>query len=343
MGSVLATPLTMKHRWHVSVIIPTYNRAACIADAVASVLDQDFEDREVIVVDDGSTDDTQEVLKAFGSYIRILRQNNRGVGAARNAGVAAAKGKWIAFLDSDDIWLPGKLTRQVREAEAVNNVIAHVCDAVITDYPKGNKTLFELRKCKNVFSHRPFRDRPLCDVLRTQFFTPTWLIRKKVLDAEGGFSERVPIYEDLELLSRVALQGPFYVSTFVGVEVRRIPNAAVALSGLQQTHTVRAYQGLASMYRMLLKRPELNAYEYGEVRRRLSGVEFELAVELLIAGKLNRGYGKLWTSIVVMPGIKSIARASVGAMGLGRHWLRIASRIKQREQFRRSSNALPNE
>jgi glycosyltransferase involved in cell wall biosynthesis len=92
----------------VSVIIPTYNRGWIVQEAVDSVLAQDFSDYELIVVDDGSDDNTPEILKAYGRQITILHQPNKGVSAARNRGIAAAAGRFIAFLDSDDLWLPKK-------------------------------------------------------------------------------------------------------------------------------------------------------------------------------------------------------------------------------------------
>ncbi len=98
----------------VSVIIPTYNRAALVAEAVASVLAQTWRDFEVLVVDDGSTDGTIEALAPYASRLRLLRRESRGgVSAARNTGIKAARGEWLAFLDSDDLWLPEKLSRQM--------------------------------------------------------------------------------------------------------------------------------------------------------------------------------------------------------------------------------------
>jgi glycosyltransferase involved in cell wall biosynthesis len=96
----------------VSVIIPTYNRGWIVKDAIESVLAQDFTDFELIAVDDGSTDNTSEILGEFESDIRVIRQTNRGVSAARNRGIQASVGRWIAFLDSDDLWLRQKLSHQ---------------------------------------------------------------------------------------------------------------------------------------------------------------------------------------------------------------------------------------
>ena len=94
-----------------SVIIPTYNRGWILKEAVESVLAQDFTDYELIVVDDGSTDDSREILNSFGQKIIVLRQPNQGVSAARNRGIAAARAQLVALLDSDDLWLPQKLSR----------------------------------------------------------------------------------------------------------------------------------------------------------------------------------------------------------------------------------------
>jgi glycosyltransferase involved in cell wall biosynthesis len=104
----------------VSVIIPTYNRAHYLEEAIESVLNQDIRDCriEIIVVDDGSTDNTKEVLGKFGNRVRYIYQDNCGAGPARNRGINEATGEWVAFLDSDDRWLPGKLTLQFKVLDA---------------------------------------------------------------------------------------------------------------------------------------------------------------------------------------------------------------------------------
>lgn len=97
----------------VSVVIPTYNRAHVLPNAISSVLTQTFRDFEIIIVDDGSTDQTQELLRNHSAPITIIRQENQGVSAARNAGILASRGEYVAFLDSDDEWLRNKLESQV--------------------------------------------------------------------------------------------------------------------------------------------------------------------------------------------------------------------------------------
>ena len=100
----------------VSVIMPAYNCAAFVTEAIESVLEQDYANKELIVVNDGSTDATAEKTARFGARVRLIEQPNRGPAAARNRGVAEARGKYLAFLDGDDVWLPGKLATQVSYA-----------------------------------------------------------------------------------------------------------------------------------------------------------------------------------------------------------------------------------
>lgn len=97
----------------VSVIMPAYNTAHYIREAIDSVLEQDYPNKELIVIDDGSTDGTVEVLRSYGDRITLLTQRNQGSAVARNAGLAAARGEYVAFLDSDDVWLAGKLRLQI--------------------------------------------------------------------------------------------------------------------------------------------------------------------------------------------------------------------------------------
>jgi len=121
----------------VSVVIPTYNRAHLLGDAAATVLAQTCADLELIIVDDGSGDATQDVCTALAGSdqrVRYIYQENKGPNAARNAGVHAAQGRFIAFLDSDDLWEPTKLAKQLDIAETEANVGLVYCDwAYITE------------------------------------------------------------------------------------------------------------------------------------------------------------------------------------------------------------------
>jgi len=105
----MTVPATSLRPPKVSVVMPAYNRAKEIGAAIDSVLAQTFEDIELIVVDDGSTDATPEIVRAYGDRVRFFQQKNAGVGAARNAGVRLARGEYLASLDSDDVQFPFRL------------------------------------------------------------------------------------------------------------------------------------------------------------------------------------------------------------------------------------------
>jgi len=105
------------NQYRISVVIPTYNSAAYIGRAIRSVQGQTYPAHEIIVVDDGSTDETEAVVSVFGEVVRYIRQSNAGAASARNKGIHGAEGEWIAFLDADDEWLPTKLQRQVELLE----------------------------------------------------------------------------------------------------------------------------------------------------------------------------------------------------------------------------------
>ena len=123
----------------VSVIIPTFNRAAMLRDAIDSVLNQTFEDYEIIVVDDGSTDNTRETISKFNSpKITYIYQENRGRSIARNIALSRARGEFIAFLDSDDIFLPYKLEKQINAME-IQKDYGLVYSAAIVAGDKGNE------------------------------------------------------------------------------------------------------------------------------------------------------------------------------------------------------------
>lgn len=102
----------------VSVIIPNYNYGRYVGEAIESVMTQTVPVHEIIVVDDGSTDNSKEIVSAYGERVKLICQKNRGVGAARNAGVAASTGEYVAFLDADDVWLPNKTERQLEQFAA---------------------------------------------------------------------------------------------------------------------------------------------------------------------------------------------------------------------------------
>lgn len=183
----------------VSVVIPTFNRGAVVGEAIASVRAQDYRPFELIVVDDGSTDETPELLGAF-SEIRVLRQANRGVSAARNAGVAAARGEWVAFLDSDDLWLPGKLSAQVAYFAAHPQM--SICQTEELWVRKGVRVNPGRRHRKRAgMIFEPSLE--LCLVSPSAV-----MLRRSLLEQVGPFDETLPACEDYDLWLRISSRHP---------------------------------------------------------------------------------------------------------------------------------------
>ncbi len=189
----------------VSVILPTFNRAAILPEAVASVQAQTFPDFELLIVDDGSTDDTSAVVTGrFGSdpRVRLLRTANAGPAAARNRGLQEARGDLIAFQDSDDLWLPEKLALQVSQADEHPEAELFFCDAYDRGGPGGGRTRFEGKRYRGDTSLRGIvaADFPVC--------TPAALVRRAALAAVGPFDPSLACTEDWDLWIRLLERFP---------------------------------------------------------------------------------------------------------------------------------------
>lgn len=182
----------------ISVIIPTFNRAHLIAKAIESVLNQTITDFELIVVDDGSTDNTEEVVHSFTDpRLRYLKQLNGGPSVARNAGIQAATGEFIAFLDSDDLFLPEKLSVQM--AKVVDNPAVGLVYGLYLSNTEREGSLKVAGVC---YPQLELRDL----LLGPAFQWSTVLIRRALLEQAGGFDETLG-GEDWELTLRLALAG----------------------------------------------------------------------------------------------------------------------------------------
>lgn len=183
----------------VSVILPTHNRSVMLSVAIQSVLEQSFAELELIVVDDCSTDGTAELLGEIVDPRLVCLRNDRRRGAAisRNAGVAAARGEFVAFQDSDDEWLPGKLEHQLRLFADHGSSLGAVGGRYRIE--GGAKTLAV--KAPNLEAGHDYEQEllvgPCC-------ITPLWLIRRRLVDQLGRFDERMPCLEDWDLMLRLS-------------------------------------------------------------------------------------------------------------------------------------------
>ncbi len=183
----------------VSVIIATYNRVSLLNNAIVSVINQTYSNLEIIVVDDGSTDGTGDFVEQFGSKIQYFFKNNGGVSSARNYGIKKSSGELIAFLDSDDEWLPEKIEKQISFLCANPDFGMVLCDCNFIDSNRKitSRTFrrIELPHDGHIPEH----------VFKSPYLIPsTVLVRKHVLDDTGLFDENIRTAEDLDLHLRIA-------------------------------------------------------------------------------------------------------------------------------------------
>jgi glycosyltransferase involved in cell wall biosynthesis len=192
----------------VSTIIPVYNNATTVAQAIDSALVQEFEGQEVIVVNDGSTDATSRILEGYGRKINVVTQPNRGRAAARNAALAVAKGEYVAFLDADDEWLPHKLARLVPVLDADSGCVLVYSDALVVDS--------EGRVVRNSVVPPEYAHPPTFDELLQRgawdAVLSSIVMRRSVIKLCGGFDESFGRHwggQDYFLLLQARESGPF--------------------------------------------------------------------------------------------------------------------------------------
>jgi glycosyltransferase involved in cell wall biosynthesis len=184
----------------ISVVIPTYNRASFLKEAIDSVLSQTYRDFELIVVDDGSTDGTPELLLSYGHKIKVIKKANKGPSASRNRGIKAAKGDWMAFLDSDDIWKPDKLEKQVQFIK--DNPEIKICQTEEIWIRNGKRV--NPRKKHEMHSGWIYEQcLPLCIVSPSSV-----MIHRDVFEKVGLFDETMLACEDYDLWLRIAPHYP---------------------------------------------------------------------------------------------------------------------------------------
>ena len=184
----------------ISVIIPTYNRKKTLARAIQSVINQSLSPFEILIIDDGSNDGTEEWVKENFQNIKYIYQNNRGVSSARNIGIENAYGDWVAFLDSDDEWLPNKLFEQVKSVQSNPKIkFFHTNEIWIRNGVRVN----QMKKHKKYGGHIFEKCLDICRVSPSSV-----LIQKEVFDNIGVFDESLRVCEDYDLWLRITSKYP---------------------------------------------------------------------------------------------------------------------------------------
>jgi len=237
----------------VSVIIPTFNRAGIVPRAIDSVLGQTYRPVEVIVVDDGSTDETPRVLGAYSGAIVPVFQANAGAAAARNRGLREAQGDLVAFLDSDDVWLATKLQRQVGVLErAGRDVPCCLCDTLMRMPGQQERSSFQISFVKLPEPQGLWLNPAVVLATRFVLFCQAALIRRAALRDCGGFDERLWVMEDHDLALRLALRGPWaFVREPLAVWCGANDESNLSVAALKQA--VRYYQCIEDIDRKILE------------------------------------------------------------------------------------------
>jgi glycosyltransferase involved in cell wall biosynthesis len=257
----------------VSVIIPTFERVSVLPRALDSVLAQTHAPAEVIVIDDGSTDGTAEMLEHTYPGVTVIRQPNRGVSAARNAGLAAASSAWIAFLDSDDEWRPRKLERQLDALlpapDTTAPLVCHTEEIWIRDGRRVNPMDKHAKKGGWIFAH----NLDMCRISPSAV-----LMHRSVLDAVGGFDEILPACEDYDLWLRITSRYP----------VHFVEEPLVVKYGGHEDQLSRRFWGM-DRFRIRALEKILIAGHLDENQRREAARTLVRKVDIYLEGARKRG------------------------------------------------------
>jgi len=268
-----------------SVIIPTYNRAHMVGHAIQSVLDQTYQDFEIVVVDDASKDNTEEVVKSFNDKrVRYIKhERNEGVAAARNTGIKATKSKYVAFQDSDDEWLPEKLEKQMVGFRTASSNIGVVYTAFLRI--EGDKETY-IPSPESTPKEGDIYD----SLVRGNFVaTPAAVVKRECFAKAGMFDEGIPCLEDWELWLRIS---KYYHFKCIDQPL------TIAYSGTPGS--ILANQGaLARGYELILKKHYGDIKEKG--RKLLASYYIAAGNKLCLSGEFKRGRNYLIKAALAYP------------------------------------------
>ena len=314
----------------VSVIITTYNRSRFICGAVESVLRQGFKDLEIIVVDDGSTDDTPRLLKKYASSIYYVCQRNKGRSAARNSGIRLARGEYIAFLDDDDTWLAGKLKRQAAFLDSHPDVaLAHTFTGLMDEY--GRPLRKETKRHLQSY-HKAMRLEYTYEGMSRWcvMYTSAVMIRKACFARIGFFDSNIEAFEDWDIYLRFALE----------YKIGTIPEALVRI----RIHPAHSTQDEFTRGRIKVSRKHLSIldslgdsdwisrarynfylhlakayYISGDIQKSRQNIILALKLELPVLARLSLGLN-LWVALLfprIVNKLRQLKAASARGKGYG--------------------------
>jgi len=298
----------------VSVIIPTYNRAEMVKRAIKSVFKQTYKNFEVIIVDDGSTDNTEAVIQKMRERNRrtryIKHKKNRGGTAARNTGIKNARGKYIAFLDSDDEWLPEKLEKQMKMLQGSP-----------TEVGVNYSALWKIRGNKRFYFPSPkifACDGYIHNIIlegNSYIGTPCSLVKKQVFEKVGMFDEKLAACQETELWIRVS---KYYHFQFI--------DEPLVISYTEKDSVSANYDARSKAYKIIFKK---HYRKFEANKKAKANILFNIGNNLCQIGKTKEGKKYLEMSVKLMPQKLEYLIAFILA-SMGKYIYRGASRIKKR-------------
>ena len=277
-----------------SAVIPAYNRRDTIGRAIESALGQTHRPAEVIVIDDGSVDGTDAVVQAFGPPVKHFRQANAGVPCARNRGVREAQCQWVAFLDSDDFWLPDHLARMADAIIATQGRAQfYFADMQLSE---GNRqgSLWEAAGFSIESAHELIDDAtPWAMLARQPMMAQTAVFDRRRLLETGGFHEKLAVREDTHLFYRMSFSGPACAVGHCGAQMTSDDDSGNRLTAAQGDRTMKFWTCSVLMYEDLLAGfPNLSADHRAALGKylalsynRLLRIEEELGPSAVYAGR----------------------------------------------------------
>ncbi len=301
----------MKPIPQISVIIPTYNRERFVIKALDSVLKQRFSDYQIIVVDDGSTDNTREVLKPYTNKIKYIYQENSGVSSARNTGILAAQGLWISFLDSDDEWNEEYLSVQIERASEIPGICMQMTNCLFIELNGKTRSYFEINKSLAEFKGTDylFFEEPFCFVVKNgPWQIGSTIIRREVVIKAGLFDTSFNISEDFDFIARVALQGPFGMIRKELVNIYRRDESIECLTNQINKNPIQLRESNELIYEKLKRIESLKYKERKALNWLLSANRRTIGNLLINKGNINGARECYKRALFIDPSIVSICR-----------------------------------
>lgn len=319
----------------ISALIPTYNRRTQVMQAIDSVLAQTVPIEEIIVVDDGSTDGTVDAIhKRYGSRVSLFYQENSGVSAARNRGIRESRGEWIAFLDSDDIWFPNKIERQIEALNMFGEEYG-LCftDCVYQGNPKLTMSVFEETGFRYSSTFGAIEDpRQFILAGNEPFWTQSLLVHRSLFSAGDGFDEALTVREDTDMMFRLSFVTRFCFVAEPLVRIDRNPSRRVGLCELYASRDDQKYRNLQRLYTRWLEMREVTGGPYqGPIRERLKATYYDSTEAKLHDLRLMAAFHEINQLRTMGDGYWSIA-SKLYSRKMEKLWRRARSRNSRRQR-----------